>query len=51
MKLFFDYAPIAGLIFFFTVYVLIAFRTYRPSVKATLQSYANIPFKQEANHE
>lgn len=51
MTMFFELAPIIGLLFFFTVFVWIAVTTYRPSAKKTIQSYAFIPLKEEQNHE
>ena len=49
MDRFIDHAPSIGLLFFFGAFVWIAFRTYRPSAKQTLQSHAFIPLKEE-NH-
>ncbi len=46
-----DHAPVIGLCFFFAVFVVIAYRTYRPSQKNTLQQHAFIPLKEEKTHE
>lgn len=51
MNLIYEYAPITGLIFFFTFFVWMAIRTYRPSAKQDMQSHAFIPLKEEKNHE
>lgn len=42
-----DHAPTIGLVFFFTVFVWIAYRTYRPGVKKTIQSHAFIPLEED----
>lgn len=47
MNLLLDHAPSIGLVFFFTVFVWIAYRTYRPSAKKTIQSYAFIPLEED----
>ncbi len=47
MSLIYDYAPIAGLLFFFTVFLWVAYRTYRPSAKAMMHQHAQIPLKEE----
>jgi cbb3-type cytochrome oxidase subunit 3 len=51
MNLIYEYAPTAGLIFFFTFFVWTACRTYRPAVKNEMQSHAFIPLKEENTHE
>lgn len=51
MNLLYEHAPTASLIFFFTVFLWVAFRTYRPSAKQTIQAYAFIPLKEESHHE
>ena len=40
------YAPMAGLLFFFCVYVGIALWAWRPGAKNTLQTLAEIPLKE-----
>jgi cbb3-type cytochrome oxidase subunit 3 len=45
MELIYDYAPQAGLVFFFCVFVWVAVCTYRPSVKNQMQERAMIPLK------
>lgn len=49
MDVIMDHAPTAGLLFFFCIFVWIAFRTYRPGVKHQLQTHAFIPLKED-NH-
>lgn len=49
MNSFIDNAPVIGLIFFFVVFVVIAFMTYRPSAKKRLQANAFIPLKEDNN--
>ena len=46
-----DHAPTIGLLFFFSVFLWVAFQTYRPSRKQSLQTYAFIPLKEEQSHE
>ena len=46
-----DYAPTAGLLFFFCVFLWIAFQAYRPSHKRQLESHAFIPLKEESPNE
>ncbi len=47
MNLIYDHAPVAGLLFFFTFFVWMAFRTYHPRAKARMQEHARIPLKEE----
>jgi cbb3-type cytochrome oxidase subunit 3 len=49
MNLIYEYAPMTGLIFFFTFFLWVVYRTYRPSVKKTMQDNAHIPIKED-NH-
>jgi cbb3-type cytochrome oxidase subunit 3 len=51
MNVIYEYAPTASLIFFFSIFLWVALRAYRPSAKHTLQSYAFIPLAEERNHE
>lgn len=51
MTLIYEFAPIVGLLFFFFIFLWIALNTYRPDKKKSLQSYAFIPLKEEANHD
>lgn len=51
MNFLYDHAPTFGLVFFFCVFVVIAFRTYRPSARAHIQSHAFIPLKEEDRYE
>ncbi len=40
------YAPLVGLIFFFVVFLGIAWRTYHPRRKRSMRDHAEIPFKE-----
>lgn len=51
MNLIYEVAPTTGLIFFFTFFVWVAYRTYRPSVKKQMQNYARIALDEDKNHE
>ena len=51
MNLIYELAPTMGLIFFFTFFLWVAYRTYRPSAKKHMQNYANIPLAEDKNHE
>ena len=44
-----EIAPMAGLLFFFTVFTWIALRTYRPSVKKQIQDHGLIPLKEDTH--
>lgn len=44
-----DHAPTISLLFFFTVFVFVAVRAYRPSAKAALQEHAYIPLKEDSS--
>ncbi len=46
-----DHAPIFGLLFFFGIFVGVAFATYRPSAKQRLQTHALIPLTEDAPHD
>lgn len=50
MQLLLDHAPIIALLFFFGVFVGIAYSTYRPGNKQRLQSLAYIPLSED-DHE
>jgi cbb3-type cytochrome oxidase subunit 3 len=49
MSFIYEHAPSAGLIFFFCVFLWVAFQAYRPSAKQKLQDYGNIPLKEDSN--
>jgi cbb3-type cytochrome oxidase subunit 3 len=51
MNLIYELAPTTGLIFFFTFFLWVAYRTYRPSVKKQMQEHALIPLSEEKNHD
>ena len=48
MDLFATYAPIIGLLFFFTVFIAITIMVLRPSVKQKFEALAYIPLRE--NH-
>lgn len=41
------HAPAIGLVGFFVAFVLIGVITYRPANKKRIESYGNIPFKEQ----
>lgn len=47
METLIEYSPIIGLIFFFTVFLGIAFWAMQPKRKNTLQQLAQIPLKED----
>ncbi len=47
MDLFFEYAQVIGLLFFFLVFVGIAISVMRPSAKNYIESLAKIPLKED----
>jgi cbb3-type cytochrome oxidase subunit 3 len=49
MQGFVDHAPLIALLFFFIVFVGIAFWALKPSNKQRLQAHAQIPLKEEKN--
>lgn len=49
MDMVFDYAPVVGLLFFFIFFVVVTVLVCRPSQKAKIQSFANIPFEEDKN--
>ncbi|MEQ1705899.1 MAG: cbb3-type cytochrome c oxidase subunit 3 [Rickettsiales bacterium] len=51
MNLIYEHAPATGLIFFFTFFLWVTYRTYRPSVKKQMQEYALIPLAEEKTHD
>lgn len=51
MSLIYEHAPTAGLIFFFTFFLWVTYRTYRPSAKEIMQAHAFIPLTEDASHE
>lgn len=51
MNFFYEHAPSLSLIFFFSVFLWVAYRAYRPSAKEQIQSYAYIPLTEEHDHE
>ena len=42
-----EHAKLIGLLFFFSVFVGVAWRTYRPQAKQQMQQHALIPLKEE----
>lgn len=51
MNRIYEYAPLTGLIFFFTFFVWVAYRTYRPSVKKQMHTYARMALAEDTHHE
>ena len=51
MNFFYEHAPALSLIFFFLVFLWVAFNAYRPSAKKRLQQQAYIPLLEDADHE
>lgn len=49
MNVIYEYAPMASLVFFFCVFLWVAFQAYRPAAKKRLEEYAFIPLKEENN--
>lgn len=47
MNLIYAYAPTASLIFFFCVFLLVAYYAYRPSAKKIHETHAHIPLMEE----
>lgn len=47
MSMLYDHAPSIGLVFFFSFFVWVAYRTYRPSVKQQMQAHASIPLAED----
>lgn len=50
MNAIYEHAPTASLIFFFFIFLYVAWRAYRPSAKPQMQKDAMIPL-QEDSHE
>lgn len=44
-----EHAKIVGLLFFFSIFVYVAFCTYRPGAQKKLQEFAFIPLKEETH--
>lgn len=49
MNFLYEHAPTMSLVFFFCIFLFVAFRAYRPSAKNELQEQAFIPLKED-NH-
>lgn len=47
MNLIYEYAPSVSLLFFFGVFLFVAFRTYRPSAKQEMREHGFIPLKDQ----
>lgn len=47
MNFFYEHAPTMSLLFFFSVFLWVAYRAYRPSAKKELQALAFIPLKED----
>ena len=46
-----DHLPSLALLFFFGIFLWIAFQAYRPGAKERLQSHAFIPLKEDESHD
>lgn len=51
MNTFYEHAPSISLIFFFSIFLWVAYRAYRPSAKQQMQAHAFIPLLEDNNHE
>jgi cbb3-type cytochrome oxidase subunit 3 len=51
VNFFYAHAPSMSLIFFFSVFLWVAYRAYRPSAKKEMQAHAYIPLAEEHNHD
>lgn len=51
MNLIYEHAPSISLVFFFGVFLWVAYRAYRPSAKQEMQSHALIPLVEEHNYD
>ncbi len=49
MDMIYEYAPIAGLIFFVVFFAGVLIYVGRPSQKSRIEGYANIPFEEDKN--
>ncbi len=50
MNFILTYAPLTGLLFFFTLFLFLAYRTYRPAAKRQFQEHGRIPLRED-HHE
>jgi cbb3-type cytochrome oxidase subunit 3 len=51
MNFIFEHAPSMSLIFFFSIFLAVAYRAYRPSMKSRMEAHALIPFVEEHNND
>lgn len=42
-----NHAGVIGLLFFFAVFMVIIFQSFRPSAKKTIESYKYIPIRED----
>ena len=49
MSLLYSYAQPAGLVFFFCVFLWVAYQAYRPSAKQRLEHYGHIPLREDSH--
>jgi len=49
MNFLYEHAPTMSLIFFFSFFLWVAYRAYRPSAKEELQEQAFIPLREDNN--
>jgi len=47
MNFFYEHAPVMSLLFFFGIFLWVAYRAYRPSAKQQMQSHAFIPLEDD----
>ena len=47
MNLIYEHAPTASLLFFFGVFLYVAYRAYRPSAKQEMREHGLIPLKDD----
>ncbi len=47
MNLIYEHAPTASLIFFFSVFLYVAYLAYRPSAKKEMREHGLIPLKDD----
>lgn len=50
MNFIYEYAPSVSLVFFFSFFVWVAYRAYRPSAKAQMRAHAHIPLTEDDDH-
>lgn len=51
MNFIYEHAPTVSLLFFFTVFLWVAYRAYRPQAKQELEAHAYIPLSEDPNEQ